>query len=502
MSQLHSPLAGPGRMTGRSAARGAAEDHGIIPLPDEMSARRLLGRGQGILAVILVSGIAALAVARAAAGAGPPPLWWAEAALAVLTVIYVAVLAFGFIGVLAAPGLRSRRADGPAVPDHELPAYTVLVPLHRADPWPDQLASRLSGLQYPADRLQVLLLVAVDDDQTRTALDHAALGPQFEVVLVPPGAPHGPAAAWNAGLGQARGEFCVVYDPGDRPEPGQLREAVAAFRTLPSWVVCVQAELRGASPDTSWLTQFSAAELAVSFSHFLRGLGLAVPLGRTSSHFRVEALRRLGAWDAYNAAPGVDLGVRIPRRGWDVRMIASVTETAADPGLSPWLRQRSRWLQGCGQTWLVHMRSPYRLWRELGTRRFAGLQLTLALPVFTTLVTPVFWALILVYLVRGPGHGTPLSPVPVLSLAVAAAALGSLLTVYALMIGCMEHGLLQAVRTMLLAPVYAALMSVAAYRALFQLLHPRLRHAGEPAEPGHWRPAEPSLVSGGSVMPS
>ncbi len=189
-------------------------------------------------------------------------------------------------------------------------------------------------------------------------------------------------------------------------------------------------------------------------------------------------------------------------------MMSSVTETEAASRPGPWLSQRSRWMEGCYQTWLVHMRSPYRLWRDLGTRGFIGLQLALALPVLTTLATPLFWALILVYLVDGPGDSA--APFPVISLAAAAAALGSLLTVYALMIGCMEQGLLRAVRTMLLAPAYQALMSVAAYRALFQLVYPRPRTRWEPARqfhraPGgrrHGEPAEHQLVSGGSVTPS
>ncbi len=107
-------------------------------------------------------------------------------------------------------------------------------------------------------------------------------------MTVSPGLPDGRARAAAWGLGHARGEFCVVYGADDRPDPGQLREAVAAFRALPPWVVCVQAELRCPNPDTSWLTQFSAAELAAGFSLFLRRLGLASrsPVRRITSGSR------------------------------------------------------------------------------------------------------------------------------------------------------------------------------------------------------------------------
>lgn len=461
----------------------------ITLLSGDLEARRTLSRGQAVVLGVLAAGAAAVTGASAG-GLGPPPLWWAEVAVAVVTAVYVVAILFKLIVVFAAVGvpiLGFDEAGSLAMPDQALPLYSVLVPLYIEGAVLDAAITDLSGLDYPPGRLQVLLLIEEDDLQTRAALSMLTLAPQFEVVLVPPGQPRTKARACNRGLEEARGEFCVVYDAGSRPEPGQLRKAVAAFRSLPAWVVCLQAELRYLNPDTNWLTQCFAAEYAVSFSLFLRGLDrfrLAIPLGGSSSHFRCEALRRLGAWDPHNFADGADLGIRIARRGWSVQMIAAETEEEPNSRLGSWLRQRSRWIMGDCQTWLVHMRSPYRLWRDLGPVRFAGLQLTLALSSFTTLVNPVFWALILAYLVSGPGRIAQIFPLPELYAATAAMLLGNLLMVYSLMIGCMEHGLFRAVRTMLLVPAYWALMSVAAYRALFQLLRPRRHHYRELLQPG------------------
>jgi cellulose synthase/poly-beta-1,6-N-acetylglucosamine synthase-like glycosyltransferase len=464
------------------------ETRGITPLPGNLDARRLLSRGQAAWIGVLAAAAAAIAAARAA-GFGPSPLWWAGAAVAAVTAIYVLVIVFKLLLILCAGGahvLRFDEADGRAVPDQALPVYTVLVPLHREGTALGTAITAFSGLDYPPERLQVLLLVEEDDQQTRTTLDALVLPAPFEVALIPPGQPRTRSRACNTGLERARGEFCVVYDAEHRPEPGQLRKAVAAFRLLPAWVVCVQAELRYMNPDMNWLTQCAAAEYAVNFSLFLPGLDrfrLPMLLGGSSNHFRAEALRRLGAWDPHNVTDGADLGVRIARRGWSVRMIASQTWEEPDRRLGSWLRQRSRWIKGDYQTWLVHMRSPYRLWRDLGPVRFAGLQLTLALSSFTALVNPVFWALTLAYLMSGPGHIAQVFPWPELYAATAAMLLGNLLMVYSLMIGCMEHGLFRAVRTMLLVPAYWALMSVAACQALFQLLNLRRRHYLEPPEP-------------------
>ncbi len=167
-----------------------------------------------------------------------------------------------------------------------------------------------------------------------------------------------------------------------------------AFRLLADRVVCVQAELQYWNPWTNWLTQCFAAEYATNFSLSLRGLDrhrLAIPLGGTSNHFRTDALRALGGWDSYNVTEDADLGIRIARRGWDVRMMVSVTEEEANSHLGNWVRQRSRWIKGYIQTWLVHTRHPVKLWRELGTRRWIAFHLTLGFSTFTTLVNPFFW---------------------------------------------------------------------------------------------------------------
>ncbi len=483
----HPQNTAPLKMAGQDLPRGQIRR--IQPLPEQLSARRLLSRGQAATILGLGACGAVIAAARLS-GFGPSPVWWAQAAVAVVTAAYVLVIAYKFLLVLAAdkaPVLRPDAADCQAVPYAELPDYTVLVPLYREENVLTALLAKLSGLRYPAERLQVLLLVEEDDRPTRDALDGIDLPPQFEVVVIPPSQPRTKPKACNVGLERARGEFCVIYDAEDRPEAEQLLKAAAAFRSLPDWVVCVQAELQYWNPYTNWLTRCFAAEYALNFSLFLRGLDrfrLPIPLGGTSNHFRTEALRRLGGWDPYNVTEDADLGIRIARRGWGVRMMASVTEEEANSRPGNWLRQRSRWIKGYYQTWLVHMRSPVQLRRELGTRRFLSLQATLGMATITTLLNPIFWALTVVYLVDGPARISPLFPMPVLYLGVLALLGGNLLMVYSLMLGCMERGLLGAMRAQLAVPAYWALMSAAAYKALYQLLHPRRRHFWELTEHG------------------
>jgi len=455
------------------------------PLPDRLSARTLLSRGQAATLSVLVAGALAVVGLRLATGWGPSPMAWAVGAVTVATVVYVTVISFRLFLVVAAqeaPVMRFTDGELRAFPDGDLPTYSILVPLYREEAVLPALAAKLSRLDYPADRLQVLLLIEEDDEPTRAALDRIDLDSRFEVVLIPPSQPRTKPKACNVGLSHARGEFCVIYDAEDRPEPDQLRKAVAAFRSLPNWVVCVQAELQYWNPWTNWLTRCFAAEYALNFSLVLRGLDrfrLPIPLGGTSNHFRTDALRELGAWDPHNVTEDADLGMRIARRGWGVQMMISVTEEEANSRVGNWIRQRSRWIKGYYQTWLVHMRSPWQLWRDLGPRQFCAFQLTLGFSALTGLMNPIFWALTCVYLISGPARISALFPSAVLYLSVFSMLIGNLLMVYSMMAGCMDRGLYGAVRTMLAIPLYWALMSVAAYKAFLQVLRPSRRHYWE-----------------------
>jgi glycosyltransferase XagB len=491
MSQTLSPFLPADPAAPRPAA--GHDDDLLQPtgqLPDRLSARTLLSRGQTVTLTLIIAAIVGALGLRIATGLGPSLLAWAEGSVAVATVIYVAVIAFRLVLVVAAqnaPGMLFAQEGLPPVPDHDLPSYSILVPLYREENVLPALLSKLSSLDYPADRLQVLLLIEEDDELTRAALDRAVLDSRFEVVLIPPSQPRTKPKACNVGLRHARGEFCVIYDAEDRPEPDQLRKAVAAFRSLPNWVVCVQAELQYWNPWTNWLTRCFAAEYALNFSLVLRGLDrfrLPIPLGGTSNHFRVEALRELGAWDPHNVTEDADLGMRIARRGWGVQMMVSVTEEEANSRVGNWIRQRSRWIKGYYQTWLVHMRSPWQLWRDLGPRQFFAFHLTLGFSGLTGLMNPIFWALTCVYLVSGPARISALFPATVLYLGVFSMLIGNLLMVYSMMAGCMHRGLYGAVRSMLAIPFYWALMSIAAYKAFFQLLRPSRRHYWELTEHG------------------
>ncbi len=137
---------------------------------------------------------------------------------------------------------RRERAPVARVPDHELPVYTIIVALYREADVVEDLIQALRKFDYPPEKLQVMLALETGDDETREAIARLRPGLPFEVVVAPDIGPRTKPKALNVALSLARGAYTAVYDAEDRPEPDQLRRALAAF-DADARLACVQARL-------------------------------------------------------------------------------------------------------------------------------------------------------------------------------------------------------------------------------------------------------------------
>ncbi len=169
-------------------------------------------------------------------------------------------------------------------------------------------------------------------------------------MIVPDTFPRTKPKACNVGLLNAKGEYLVIYDAEDIPDTDQLKKSVIAFRKLDNpLIICLQAKLNYYNPRQNLLTRWFTSEYSMWFDLYLPGLdGLnaPIPLGGTSNHFRVDALKKIGGWDPYNVAEDCDLGIRLFREGYRTRVLDSTTWEEANSRLENWLRQRSRWVKG------------------------------------------------------------------------------------------------------------------------------------------------------------
>ncbi|MEQ1697228.1 MAG: glycosyltransferase [Hyphomicrobiaceae bacterium] len=282
-------------------------------------------------------------------------------------------------------------------PRTELPVYSVLIALHAEVPVVPQLVKAMRALDYPADNLDIIFALEAHDEPTRAALLATSLPPHMRLITVPAGLPRTKPRALCYALSFARGDYVVVYDAEDIPDPRQLRIALTAFESGSANLGCLQASLAINNAHASWLTAQFAIEYTALFDAILPAFahhGLPVPLGGTSNHFRREALDASGGWDPWNVTEDADLGFRLARAGWHVGVLHSTTWEEAPAEPQPWLAQRTRWQKGWLQTYFVHMRNPVRLWRELGPKSFIWFQIVLGGGLFATLAHPWFYAML------------------------------------------------------------------------------------------------------------
>jgi glycosyltransferase involved in cell wall biosynthesis len=262
--------------------------------------------------------------------------------------------------------------------DANLPVYTVLVPMYKEPKVLPILASALKKMNYPLSKLDIKLVLEENDFETIAAAKALALDATFEIIRVPHSEPKTKPKACNYALRFARGKYLTIYDAEDKPEPDQLKKAVAAFRKLGDKTACIQARLNYFNARENWLTRMFTLEYSLWFDMFLPALDrlqVPIPLGGTSNHFDIDKLREVGAWDPFNVTEDADLGLRFAALGYHVGVVNSVTYEEANSHLGNWIRQRSRWIKGYIQTWLVNMRHPVRLYRKVGFRGFSSLHL-------------------------------------------------------------------------------------------------------------------------------
>lgn len=377
------------------------------------------------------------------------------------------------------PSMRVSDHHARAVPETELPTYTVLVPAYGEPSVVADLVAALERIEYPRESLDIKLLLESDDLPTIEAADSVTTDLPVEVVLVPPGEPRTKPRALNYGMEFARGDLVTIYDAEDHPDPLQLRRAVVALDRAGPDVVCLQARLSFYGGSRNLLTRWFTTDYFTWFRLYLPGLaatGTPIPLGGTSNHFRREALEEAGCWDPWNVTEDAELGIRLQRKGARVAVLDSVTMEEPNVDVVNWVKQRSRWYKGYLQTFAVAFRRPGELVSDLGWRNAARLGLFVGGTPVLALLSAFFWTLTLTWLVTRSELVGSLFPGWTNYMAVTAWMVGNVVVMYISVLTLRVVGRAEYLSAALLVPVYWLLMSIAAIRALVQLV----------TKPFHW----------------
>lgn len=304
---------------------------------------------------------------------------------------------FAFLGVIclrlaAMFAHKPKISDFEKLDDYDLPIYSVLIALHREDRVVPKLCKSLLALDYPVEKLDIKFLLENNDGITRRTIERQNLPAHFSVLNLPNGSPKTKPRALNAGLIFSRGELVCVFDAEDEPEPDQLRKAAERFAASDKTLACLQASLVPDNIDDGVLQGLFALEYATLFDVIKNGLsnlGLPMPLGGTSNHFRKSALEAAGGWDAWNVTEDAELGLRFSRLGLKIERLQSSTFEEAPPTLKAWFNQRRRWSKGWMQTAIAHSTEPLQHIKKLGCGPFLKSLLVITGTILCILMFPI-----------------------------------------------------------------------------------------------------------------
>jgi len=442
--------------------------HGLIDRSPHLSAHRVLTARQAIAMGVLVATLVLLGLAH--------PLLVLRGLVTLITLAYLAALAYRVAliinGTKGSHMVHVSDEEALAFPADDLPLYTVLVPAFR-EPLIGELVAGLAAMDYPHDKLDIRLLLEADDDETVAAAEASNPPSYVTILLVPPSQPRTKPKACNYGLADADAELVTIYDAEDVPDRLQLRRAVVALHRLGPDYACVQAQLGYFNSRQNLLTRWFTVEYGAWFTYLLPGLialGAPVPLGGTSNHFRADVLKKIGAWDPHNVTEDADLGMRLARLGHRVGVIDSVTLEEANSDSINWIKQRSRWYKGYLQTCLVHLRHPVTTWRQLGSRGITGLILFIGGTPVLAAINAVFWMLTAMWFVGRPAWIPTLFTPFTYYLGLICFVGGNFLVVYMNVFATRQLNRPDLLLAALTTPAYWVLMSLAAIKAVVQLV--------------------------------
>ncbi len=439
----------------------------VKSFPDYSAGKVFLGKQLLVIYLMILASISWMFVAP-----------WSFLLIVNVFVTIFLIVSFGFKFLLVWKGShlsvenKITKEDVDALNDKDLPMYTVLVPMYKEPEVLPIIVQSLKNMDYPKEKLDIKIVLEEDDDITLKKAHELNLEEYMEIIIVPKSMPKTKPKACNYALFFARGEYLTIYDAEDIPEPDQLKKAIACFKISPPKTAVVQARLNFFNPNENWLTRMFTMEYSLWFDFYLPALeriGVPIPLGGTSNHFKTSILRTIGAWDPFNVTEDADLGIRFSQQGYIVQVVNSTTYEEANTHYGNWIRQRSRWMKGYMQTYLVHMRTPFALWAKIGSKAFFSFQFFIGGTFLTALVTPILYSVYFWWLLTKTSIFDPLFIQPILYLSVLNLLMGNAFFIYIQMIGLFKRKYYDLIPWALTTPVYWMILSLAAMKGLYQL---------------------------------
>jgi cellulose synthase/poly-beta-1,6-N-acetylglucosamine synthase-like glycosyltransferase len=263
---------------------------------------------------------------------------------------------------MAAMRSAARDLDAPVLQTGYLPPVSVLVACKNEENVVGGLAKSLLELDYPPDRLEVIVVNDGSTDGTAARLDaEKARRPRLRVLHRASGLGGGKSGALNDGLALASGEIVIVFDADHQPHKDVIRRLVRHFDD--PTVSAVQGRCVINNPEDSPLTRLVAIDYLAGYlvNEYGRQCLFELPAyGGANCAVRASSLRAAGGWNVRTVTEDTDLTLRLILAGKRVRYdVTAVDEEEGVVTLQRYWRQRYRWARGHQQVWRDYRRAVW-----------------------------------------------------------------------------------------------------------------------------------------------
>ena len=288
----------------------------------------------------------------------------------VLNVIFLAFFFRHLAFAISAARWAEADLEAPSVGlESFTPKVAVIVACKNEELVVDGMVSALLGLDYPADRVTIMVVDDASDDDTGAKLDTwAAADPRLKVLHRQPGAGGGKSGALNDALALVDAEIVVVFDADHEPANNVIRRLVRHFRDPFVGAVMGRCVVRNGADSSLAATIFVDYLSGYLVNEYGRQALFELPAyGGANCAVRVSTLRALGGWNPDTVTEDTDLTLRVLLSGGRVRYDPTAVdfEEAVHSTRRFW-KQRHRWALG-------HQKCLRDYWRAVVRSRHLGL---------------------------------------------------------------------------------------------------------------------------------
>ena len=253
--------------------------------------------------------------------------------------VSIYIESFMLVTLLSKPA-RAARARGPGI---ATPSVAIIVPCYNEAPTIAATCDSLLALDYPKDKLEIILVDDGSTDETPSTMNRFGAYPQVRIIHKENGGKH---TALNVGMATTHAEFIGCLDADSFVEPDALREIIPCFAD--ARVAAVTAAMSVHRPKNI-VEHMQNAEyiFGITFRHAMASVnGLYVTPG-PFSFYRHSILEELGKFSHGHQTEDMEMALRIQQAGYEIENAPRArVYTKAPHTIRKLLKQRARWTSG------------------------------------------------------------------------------------------------------------------------------------------------------------